>query len=133
VDRRCKGIKQYKTFAIHVPKPDKNIAKAQRRKQSKRAAIGPSSDTLNKIIAMQKLTTCRLRLDRRWEIEKGKDNIKGIFPGSDIRQLMQGCASNKSSVKGTAFLCLENNNSHACLDKLIKLCLYNVNLSSYIK
>ena len=41
VDRGYKGIKQYKDSTIHVPKPDKNITKAQRKKHSRRAAIEP--------------------------------------------------------------------------------------------
>ena len=41
VDRGYKGIKQYKGSTIHAPRPDKNIAKAQRKKHSKRAAIEP--------------------------------------------------------------------------------------------
>lgn len=41
VDRGYKGIKQYKASAIHVPKTNKNITKAQRAKHSKRAAIEP--------------------------------------------------------------------------------------------
>ncbi len=41
VDRGYKGMPQYKTSKIHVPKPDKNISKAKRKKHSKRAAIEP--------------------------------------------------------------------------------------------
>lgn len=41
VDRGYRGIKQYKESKIFVPKPDKNITKAQRKKHSKRAAIEP--------------------------------------------------------------------------------------------
>jgi IS5 family transposase len=41
VDRGYKGIMQYKDAVIHVPKPNKNISKAQRQKHSKRAAIEP--------------------------------------------------------------------------------------------
>ena len=41
VDRGYKGIKQYKTTAIHVPIPDKNITRSKRKKHSKRAAIEP--------------------------------------------------------------------------------------------
>ena len=41
VDRGYKGIKQYKGSTIHVPIPDKNITKAQRKKHSRRAAIEP--------------------------------------------------------------------------------------------
>ena len=41
VDRGYKGIKEYKGAVIHVPKPDKNITKAKRRRHSKRAAIEP--------------------------------------------------------------------------------------------
>jgi transposase, IS5 family len=40
-DRGYRGIKQYKESGILVPKPDKNITKAQRKKHSKRAAIEP--------------------------------------------------------------------------------------------
>ena len=40
-DRGYRGIKQYKDTDIFVPKPDKNITKAQRKKHSKRAAIEP--------------------------------------------------------------------------------------------
>ena len=41
VDRGSKGIKQYKSSTIHVPKPNKNITKAHRHKHSRRAAIEP--------------------------------------------------------------------------------------------
>lgn len=41
VDRGYKGIKQYKSSAIHVPAPNKNITKQQRKNHSKRAAIEP--------------------------------------------------------------------------------------------
>ena len=41
VDRGYKAIKQYKASTIHVPKPDKNITTAQRKKHSCRAAIEP--------------------------------------------------------------------------------------------
>jgi transposase, IS5 family len=41
VDRGYKGIKQYKGATIHVPKPDKNISRNQRKKHSRRAAIEP--------------------------------------------------------------------------------------------
>ena len=41
VDRGYRGIKQYKESGIFVPKPDKNITKARRKKHSKRAAIEP--------------------------------------------------------------------------------------------
>ena len=40
-DRGYRGIKQYKQTSIFIPKPDKNITKAQRKKHSKRAAIEP--------------------------------------------------------------------------------------------
>lgn len=40
-DRGYRGIKQYKETSIFVPKPVKNITKAQRKKHSKRAAIEP--------------------------------------------------------------------------------------------
>lgn len=40
-DRGYRGIKQYKESSIFVPKPNKNITKAQRKKHSKRAAIEP--------------------------------------------------------------------------------------------
>lgn len=41
VDRGYRGISKYKTTKIHVPKPDKNISPAKRKKHSKRAAIEP--------------------------------------------------------------------------------------------
>jgi IS5 family transposase len=41
VDRGYRGIGQYKSSRIHVPKPDKTITKAKRKKHSKRAAIEP--------------------------------------------------------------------------------------------
>jgi len=41
VDRGYKGIKQYKSSIVHVPKPDKNISKKKRKRHSKRAAIEP--------------------------------------------------------------------------------------------
>jgi len=41
VDRGYRGISEYKTTKIHVPKPDKNITKSKRKKHSKRAAIEP--------------------------------------------------------------------------------------------
>ncbi len=41
VDRGYKGVNQYKASTIHVPIPDKNITKAQRKKHSRRAAIEP--------------------------------------------------------------------------------------------
>ncbi|WP_295716741.1 IS5 family transposase [Mucilaginibacter sp.] len=41
VDRGYKGLQQYKTSQIHVPKPDKNISRSKRKKHSKRAAIEP--------------------------------------------------------------------------------------------
>jgi IS5 family transposase len=40
-DRGYKGMSQYKTSKIHIPKPDKNISKAKRKKHSRRAAIEP--------------------------------------------------------------------------------------------
>jgi len=41
VDRGYRGKSEYRTAKICVPKPDKNITKAQRKKHSKRAAIEP--------------------------------------------------------------------------------------------
>lgn len=41
VDRGYKGIKQYKSSIVHVPKPDKNISRKKRKHHSKRAAIEP--------------------------------------------------------------------------------------------
>jgi transposase, IS5 family len=41
VDRGYKGMSTYKASKIHVPKPDKNISGAKRKKHSKRAAIEP--------------------------------------------------------------------------------------------
>lgn len=48
VDRGYKGIKQYKASTIHVPTPDKNITKEQRKKHSRRAAIEPVIGHLKK-------------------------------------------------------------------------------------
>jgi len=48
VDRGYKGINQYKSTKIHVPKPNKNITKNQRRQHSKRAAIEPVIGHLKK-------------------------------------------------------------------------------------
>ena len=41
VDRGYRGKSEYRTSKICIPKPDKNITKAQRKKHSKRAAIEP--------------------------------------------------------------------------------------------
>lgn len=41
VDRGYKGLKQYKSSTVHVPKPDKNISKKKRKRHSRRAAIEP--------------------------------------------------------------------------------------------
>jgi IS5 family transposase len=41
VDRGYRGITEYKGSKIHVPKPDKNITRAKRKKHSRRAAIEP--------------------------------------------------------------------------------------------
>ena len=41
VDRGYRGKSEYRTAKICIPKPDKNITKAQRKKHSKRAAIEP--------------------------------------------------------------------------------------------
>lgn len=41
VDRGYRGISKYKATKIYVPKPDKNISQAKRKKHSKRAAIEP--------------------------------------------------------------------------------------------
>lgn len=41
VDRGYKGITQYKTTRIQIPKPQKDITKSKRGKHSKRAAIEP--------------------------------------------------------------------------------------------
>lgn len=41
VDRGYKGLQKHKSSQINVPKPDKNISKAKRKKHSKRAAIEP--------------------------------------------------------------------------------------------
>jgi IS5 family transposase len=48
VDRGYKGIKEFKSTKIYVPKPDKNITKGQRKKHSKRAAIEPIISHLKK-------------------------------------------------------------------------------------
>lgn len=41
VDRGYRGITTYKQTKIHLPKPQKNITKAKRKKHSRRAAIEP--------------------------------------------------------------------------------------------
>ena len=41
VDRGYRGKSEYRTVKICIPKPDKHITKAQRKKHSKRAAIEP--------------------------------------------------------------------------------------------
>ena len=41
VDRGYKGMSRYKSSIIQVPKPDKNINKAKRKRHSRRAAIEP--------------------------------------------------------------------------------------------
>lgn len=41
VDRGYRGMSEYKTAKICIPKPNKNITKAQRKKHCKRAAIEP--------------------------------------------------------------------------------------------
>ncbi len=41
VDRGYKGLPKYKSSQINVPKPDKNISRARRKRHSKRAAIEP--------------------------------------------------------------------------------------------
>jgi IS5 family transposase len=48
VDRGYKGIAQYRSTQIHVPKPDKNISRAKRKKHSRRAAIEPVIGHLKK-------------------------------------------------------------------------------------
>ena len=48
VDRGYKGVSQYKSTKIQVPKPDKNITKEQRKHHSKRAAIEPIIGHLKK-------------------------------------------------------------------------------------
>ena len=40
-DRGYRGKAEYKSTKIHLPKPDKNISKAKRKKHSRRAAIEP--------------------------------------------------------------------------------------------
>jgi IS5 family transposase len=40
-DRGYRGIKEYKSSTIHIPKPDKTITKEQRNGHSRRAAIEP--------------------------------------------------------------------------------------------
>jgi len=40
-DRGYRGVNQYKQTQIHIPKPQKEISKAQRKKHSRRAAIEP--------------------------------------------------------------------------------------------
>jgi IS5 family transposase len=41
VDRGYRGVKEYKSSKIHVPKPDKNITKQVRKNHIKRAGIEP--------------------------------------------------------------------------------------------
>ena len=41
VDRGYKGMASYRSTKIHVPKPDKNISKAKRKRHGRRAAIEP--------------------------------------------------------------------------------------------
>src|SRR5215217_1501040 len=41
VDRGYKGLTQYRSSKINVPKPDKNITKTKRKRHSRRAAIEP--------------------------------------------------------------------------------------------
>jgi IS5 family transposase len=41
VDRGYRGLKQYKSSQIQVPKPEKNMSRSKRKKHSKRAAIEP--------------------------------------------------------------------------------------------
>lgn len=41
VDRGYRGMASYRSTKIHVPKPDKNISKAKRKRHSRRAAIEP--------------------------------------------------------------------------------------------
>ncbi len=48
VDRGYRGSAQYKETQICIPKPNKNITKAQRKKHSKRAAIEPIIGHLKK-------------------------------------------------------------------------------------
>lgn len=48
VDRGYKGISQYKSTTVCVPKPAKNISRSKRRKHSRRAAIEPVIGHLKK-------------------------------------------------------------------------------------
>jgi IS5 family transposase len=41
VDRGYRGVTTYKQTTIHIPKPDKNISRSNRKKHSRRAAIEP--------------------------------------------------------------------------------------------
>ncbi len=41
VDRGYKGLSQYRSSTIHVPKPDRNITRTKRRRHRRRAAIEP--------------------------------------------------------------------------------------------
>jgi transposase, IS5 family len=75
VDRGYKGITQYKTTKIQIPKPQKNITKSKRKKHSKRAAIEP-------IIG-------HLKTDYRL----GRNFLKGII-GDHINIILAAAAMN---------------------------------------
>jgi transposase, IS5 family len=75
VDRGYRGMKQYKDSNIFVPKPDKNITKAQRKKHSKRAAIEPVTGHLKQ--------HCRLC----------RNYLKGIL-GDNINLILAAAAMN---------------------------------------
>lgn len=75
VDRGYKGIKQYKSSKVHVPKPDKNISRKKRKQHSKRAAIEP-------VIG-------HLKSDYRL----GRNYLKGIL-GDQINVILAAAAMN---------------------------------------
>lgn len=75
VDRGYRGIKEYKSTKIHVPKPDKNITQDKKKKHGRRAAIEP-------IIG-------HLKRDYRL----GKNYLKGIL-GDNMNLILAAAAMN---------------------------------------
>jgi len=75
VDRGYRGIKEYKSATIYVPKPDKNITKEHRKRHGRRAAIEPIIGHLK-----QDYRLCR-------------NYLKGIF-GDNINVMLAAAAMN---------------------------------------
>lgn len=75
VDRGYRGIKEYKSATICVPKPDKNITKEHRKRHGRRAAIEPVIGHLK-----QDYRLCR-------------NYLKGIF-GDNINVMLAAAAMN---------------------------------------